>query len=219
MNETGNPENAGHTVTVTGTGTVSAAPDHFHINIGIEAQRGTVRQAYADASAALNAVQATLLSLNVPRDAIGSTALDVRAETRWKDGSAPEVTGYTVSSTLTVQLRYDGAAEDVIAAVVDTGNDSVRLNGLAPALTDPTAAHDAARAVAFSDARRAAELYAGLAGRSLGAAVTITEGVAQFAGPMPGLQRAMAASADSSLRIEPGQSNISAAVTVTWELL
>ena len=214
MNDTTTPD----TVTVSGHGSVSAAPDQFHINIGIEAQRGTVREAYADAAAALNAVQARLISLNVARDAISSTALDVRAETRWKDGSAPEVTGYTVSSMLTVLLRYGEGAEDVIAAVVDSGNDHVRLNGLSPTISDPAAARDAARAIAWSEARRAGELYAGLAGRTLGAVRTITEDQPQLPGPLRMANFALASSTDASMTIEPGQSSISAAVTVTWEL-
>ncbi|MGA7205058.1 MAG: SIMPL domain-containing protein, partial [Specibacter sp.] len=161
---------AGHanTITVSGHGTVAAAPDYFHINVGIEAQRATVKEAYAAAGSALNAVQARLLERNVARDAISSSTLDVRVESRWQDGVGSITTGYTVSSTLTVMLRYDEAAEDTIAAVVDTGNDCVRLNGLSPAISDPAAAQDAARALAWANARDAADLYAQLAGRSVG---------------------------------------------------
>ena len=207
-----------NTITVTGRGSVSAAPDHFTINIAIEALRPTVKEAYAAATEAMNAVQETLLGLAVPRERIGSSALDVRAETRWQDGVGSIVTGYTVWSNLSVLLRYDGAAEDVIAAVVNTGNNSIRLNGLTPAITDPTAAQDAARTVAWADAHRAAALYAQLAGKSLGPVVSIAEGQHQFSGPAPIMARAMMASADSAMKIEPGQSTLEATVTVTWTL-
>ncbi|MCQ9165668.1 SIMPL domain-containing protein [Arthrobacter sp. STN4] len=215
MGETTTPD----AVTLTGQGTVPAAPDQFHINVGIEAQRGTVRAAYAAATEALNAVQARLLALQVPPGAVSSTALDVRVDTRWQDRAAPVVTGYTVSSTLNVLLRYDDGAEDVIAAVVDSGNDSVRLNGLTPALSDATAAQDAARTLAWADARRAAELYAGMAGRRLGTVRSIAEAGPALPGPKPLFARAAAMSADASMKIEPGQGNVSASVTVTWELL
>ena len=155
-----------NSITVTGQGTVQTAPDFFNINIGIEAQKSTVREAYAAASEALNAVNAKLLSLGVAREVISSSSLDVRVDTRWQEGTGSVVTGYTVSSTLSVALRYDQGAQDVIAAVVDTGNNSVRLNGLTPVVSNPAAAQDAARAVAWADALRAAELYAQLAGRS-----------------------------------------------------
>lgn len=206
-----------NTVTVTGRGTVTAAPDCFHINIGIEAQRATVKEAYAGASEAMNAVQVKLLEHKVAREVISSSTLDVRVETRWQDGIGSIVTGYTVSATLNVLLRYDEGAEEVIAAVVDTGNNSVRLNGLSPALSDPSAAQDAARTAAWADATRAAGLYAQLAGKSLGAVVSITEGQDQGGGPAPVMARAMMVS-DSAMKIEPGQSNVSATVTATWVL-
>lgn len=207
----------GHSITVTGQGTASTAPDLFHINIGIEASQSTVRGAYAQASEALNAVNARLASLGVAREAITSTSLDVRVDTRWQEGSGTIVTGYTVSSTLTAALRYDQGAQEVIAAVVDTGSNSVRLHAMTPVVSDPSAAQDAARRAAWADARRAAELYAQLAGRTLGAVSEVSEGVVRDSTPRPMLARA-AMTTDSSMSIEPGQSNISLAVQVTWQL-
>lgn len=212
------PANTSHTVTVTGLGTVQAVPDYFNITIGIEAARPTVREAYASASAAMNAVNATLLAQDIARDVISSSSLDVRVDTRWQEGSGSVVTGYTVSSTLTVALRYDQGAEDVVAAVVDTGSDSVRLNGMSPVVSDPSEARDAAREVAWADARRAAELYARLAGRQLGAVAHVVEGAGHDDGtPRPMMARA-AMTMDSAMIIEPGQNNVSVAVTATWFL-
>ena len=209
-----NPSNS---ITVTGYGTAHAAPDFFNINIGIEASQPTVRDAYAKASQALNSVNATLLSQSVAQDVISSSSLDVRADTRWQEGTGTVVTGYTVSSTLTVALRYDQGAQDVIAAVVDTGNNNVRLNGLTPVISDPSAAHDAARTLAWADALRAGELYASLAGRTLGALSSVQEGPAHDNTPRPMMVRA-AMSADSAMSIEPGQNSVSLAVQVTWLL-
>ncbi|MEO8220045.1 MAG: SIMPL domain-containing protein [Specibacter sp.] len=204
-------------ITVTGQGTVQTAPDFFNINIGIEAQQATVREAYARASEALNAVNAKLLSLGVAREVISSSSLDVRADTRWQEGTGSVVTGYTVSSTLSVALRYDQGAQDVIAAVVDTGNNNVRLNGLTPVLANPAAAQDAARAIAWADALRAAGLYAQLAGRSLGAVKSVLEGAVHDGAPRP-MMAFQTKSTDSSMAIEPGQSTVSMSVQVTWQL-
>ena len=206
-----------NTVTVTGQGTAHAVPDYFNINIGIEAARATVREAYASASAAVNSVNSTLLSMDVAREVISSSSLDVRVDTRWQEGTGSVVTGYTVSSTLTVALRYDQGAEDVVAAVVDTGSDSVRLNGMSPVVSDPSAAQDAARAVAWAEARRAGELYAELAGRSLGGVARVVETPGHDGTPRPMMALA-AMGRDSAMAIEPGHSDVSLAVTVTWFL-
>ncbi|ALV44807.1 hypothetical protein MB46_04045 [Arthrobacter alpinus] len=208
---------AADTVTVTGQGTVSTTPDFFTISIGIEAAQPTVRAAYSRASEALNAVNSKLLSLGVGREAMSSSSLDVRADTRWQDGTGTVVTGYTVSSTLTVSLRYDAGAQDIIAAVVDTGNNNVRLHGMTPVVSDPSAAQDEARAAAWADARRAAEVYAQLSGRALGPVSQISEGIVHDSAPRPMKARAVMAM-DSSMAIEPGQSDVAMAVQVTWLL-
>lgn len=206
-----------NTVTVTGQGTVQTAPDFFTITIGIEAAQPTVRAAYSQASEALNAVNSKLQSMGVGRESVSSSSLDVRADTRWQEGTGTVVTGYTVSSNLTVSLRYDKGAEDIIAAVVDTGNNNVRLNGMTPVVSDPSAAQDAARAAAWADARRAAELYAQLAGQTLGAVSQISEGTVNDSIPRPMKARAVMA-IDSSMAIEPGESKVAMAVQVTWLL-
>ncbi|PYI37377.1 SIMPL domain-containing protein [Arthrobacter psychrolactophilus] len=205
-------------ITVSGHGLVQTTPDYFTINLGIEATQATVREAYAQAEEALNAVSATLLAQGVARELISSSALNVRVETRWQEGSGSVVTGYTVSSTLAVSLRYDQSAEDVIAAVVDTGNNNVRITGLTPVVSDPTSAQDAARAVAWTDARRAAELYAHLAGRSLGEPSQIIEGQISDSAPRPMMARAEMTLQSSPMAIEPGQSSITMTVQVTWLL-
>lgn len=207
-----------HSITVTGQGSAQAAPDHFNINIGIEASQPTVRDAYARASAAVNAVTGVLLSKGVEQKAISSTSLDVRVDTRWQEGSGTIVTGYTVSSTLTVPLGYGKDTEEIIGAIVDTGNNNVRLNGLTPVVSDPSAAQDAARTAAWSDALRAAELYARLAGRTLGGVSGLVEVNAAQGGPRPMMARA-AMSADSAMSIAPGQSDVAIAVQATWLLV
>ncbi|MHA7177142.1 SIMPL domain-containing protein [Arthrobacter sp. Sr24] len=206
-----------NSITVTGHGTAQSAPDFFTINIGIEASQPTVRDAYSQAGEALNAVNAKLQTLGVERTAISSSTLDVRVDNRWQEGVGTVVTGYTVSSTLSVSLRYDQGAQDIVAAVIDVGNNNVRLNGMSPVVSDPSEAQDKARAAAWADARRAAELYAQLAGRTLGALDNVYEGNISSSGPRPMMARA-AMVMDSSMSIEPGQSEITISVQITWLL-
>ncbi len=206
-------------ITVIGRGTAQTSPDQFNINIGIEASRPTVRESYAQASGAMNAVQQKLLSLGVSRESITSSSLDVRVDTRWQEGLGTVVTGYTVSSTLNVPLRYDQGPEEVLAAVVESGNNSVRINGLTPLVSNPSAAEDAARSAAWADARRAAELYAQLAGRTLGAVHTVMDGNIPAGGPRPMMARAALSTMDATMPIAPGQSEIIIAVQVTWLLV
>ncbi|WP_125611586.1 SIMPL domain-containing protein [Specibacter cremeus] len=205
-------------ITVTGHGAATSEPDRFTINIGIECRRGTVKDAYAAAGTALTNVRASLLTLAVPQDLIGTSALNVRAETRWQEDTGPIVTGYTVSSTLAVTLDYGSSGPDVIAAAIDAGGNDVRLNGLTPVVSDRSDAVDAARALAWADASHAADFYAELAGRRLGAALSITEGL-DDGGTPPAPILARAAKFQSMVPVDPGQSTVTATITVTWQLL
>lgn len=206
-------------ITATGQGTARAVPDHFTINIGIEASQPSVREAYAKASAAVVAINAVLLSNGVEQVSVSSTSLNVRVETRWQEGTGNIVTGYTVSSTLNVPLGYGKDAEELIAAVVDTGNNSIRLNGLTPVVSDASAAQDAARAGAWAEARRAAEQYASLSGRTLGEVVNVIEGAVPLGGPRPMMARAVSMSSDSlAMPMMLGESDVMIDVQVTWLL-
>jgi uncharacterized protein len=218
MSESANTASAAHQITVTGHGAVNAQPDYFHINIGIEARRDTVKAAYAAAADAITAIQQRLADLSVARDVVGTEALDVRAEVRWEEGKTSMITGYVVTTSLNVMLRYDQAAQDIIAAAVDAGGDAVRINGLRPAVSDFSVAQDAARAVAWADAVRTGEMYAALAGRTLGAATKITEMQLQGMIPMGTMARAVSKDS-SSIPVEPGQHSITATVEVTWQLM
>lgn len=207
------------TVTVTGRGSVQTVPDSFNITIGIEASRPTVREAYSQAGAALAAVSAKLLSLGVVRETMSSSSLDVRVDSRWQEGMGTVVTGYTVTSTLAVTLRYDQGADEIVAAVVDVGHNSVRLNGMNPVVSDPTAAQEAARAAAWVDARRSAEQYAHLAGRELGSVLEISEGQLRDTGPTPLFARAAMTVEAAPLPLEAGNSTVSILVRSTWQLI
>lgn len=207
------------TVTTTGQGSATAVPDSFSITVGIEVSRPAIRAAYSQAGAALAAVRTTLLEAGVARESISSTSLDVRVDTRWQDGVGTVVSGYTVGSTLAVTLRHDGGADAIVAAVVDAGDNNVRLHGMRPVVSDLAAPRDAARAAAWADARHAAEQYARLAGRGLGAVLGINEETLREPGPRPMIARAAMTVEAAPLPLEPGQSTISMQVQATWELL
>jgi uncharacterized protein YbjT (DUF2867 family) len=81
-------------------------------------------------------------------------------------------------------------------------------------VADETALHRRAREAAFADARQRAELYASLAGRTLGAVHLVSE---VLAAEGPGPRFAMAAG-DAGLPVQPGAHEVTARLRVTWAL-
>ncbi|HEV7167028.1 MAG TPA: SIMPL domain-containing protein [Micrococcaceae bacterium] len=205
-------------ITVIGHGSASQIPDILTLSIGIEARRASVAEAYGAAGAAMQSVLDRLRDLDVGPQDTTTSSLNIRAESGWQEGLGNVVTGYLVSSSMTVRLSFQVRAREIIAAAVEAGGDDVRLNGLQPSMSDPGPVLEQARANAWKDARTKAEHYAALAGHSLGPVHSVREGDASDLepGPMPAMMRV---SSGSPLPLEAGESTVDAAVTIIWELV
>ncbi len=118
-------------ITVIGHGSASQIPDILTLSIGIEARRASVAEAYGAAGAAMQSVLDRLRDLDVGPQDTTTSSLNIRAESGWQEGLGNVVTGYLVSSSMTVRLSFQVRAREIIAAAVEAGGDDVRLNGLA----------------------------------------------------------------------------------------
>lgn len=209
--------NGGNTVTVTGRGSANQTPDLLTLNIGVEVSRKTLVGAYQDASRSMQSVQRALESANIDRKNSATSGLSLHAETVWQDGKGNVVTGYQCSSTLTVRLGLQEQTQQTIAAIVEAGGNDVRLNGLQPDISDPSAAAEQARTLAWADALHNASHYAELAGRTLGKVLTIAESFERGNGPIT--MRAASFASSDSMPIEAGEKAVTASVTASWELV
>lgn len=207
-----------NTVTVTGRGAASQAPDTLTLNIGVEVVRNTLTEAYQDAARSMQSVQRALDTLDVARKDSTTSGLSLRAETSWQEGKGNLVTGYNCSSTLNVRLSYESGAQQAIAAIVEAGGNDVRLNGLEPSISDPGEVAEQARTLAWADAARNAAHFAQLSNRRLGRVLSIEENQGASPNP-PRMARMEKASFAVSMPIEAGESSVGASITVTWELV
>lgn len=205
----GKPES----VTVTGTGTVRAAPDGLRLDIGVETHDVSVDAALRKANEAMAAVQGSLLGSGVDQDDLRTTSLGIRTE---HDRSGRTLSGYVVTHGLDVRLRDVSAAGAVIAAAAGAGGEAVRVSGLRFDLSDDAVLVEQARSMAVEDARRSAQTLAAAAGREVGRAMRITEGAA--GGPVPVRARMMAAEAAGPVPVAAGAHEVSITVTVEWAL-
>jgi uncharacterized protein YggE len=193
------------TLTVTGTGTVSAAPDQAEMSFGVETRRPTAQAAVAANGDAMRKVIAAL------RQAGGR-----ELTTQWvsvypytsQDGS---VQGYAASNGVSAVSDVEGAPA-LIDAAAAAGANQVSGPGLTAANADMLYRQALAKAV--DDARARADVLAKAAGRPLGPITAIVEGGAQ---PVPAYDRAQAA-VSSPTPIEPGQQETTATVSVTFAL-
>jgi uncharacterized protein YggE len=187
-------QDGGSSITVPGSGEISAAPDTARFSVGVTSEAASAGEAVKANSSAVQRVLEALAAAGVPDKDVQTRSFTVypvyadrSAETR------PRITGYRVTNQVAVEVsgieRVGGVLDRVVAAGAN------EIGGIAFALADPTKLQDEARRRALADARRRAEVYATAAGRRLGALLRLQEGGARGPGPLPGVRMAEMAAA------------------------
>lgn len=116
-----------NTVTVSGHGSASQAPDTLTLTIAVEVNRPSLTSAYEDTAGTMHAVQEALRS-KAPKAVSNTSGLSLRSETVWQEGKGTTITGYSCSSILSVCLPYGEEHQDAqqaIAAVVSAGGETM----------------------------------------------------------------------------------------------
>lgn len=210
-------EEAPRRLVVTGNGEASGRPDLARISTGVVVQADTASAALAENTRAMSAVLDQLAASGVAEADVQTsqfavTPLYERVE-RAQQSQPPRIVGYQVSNQVTVQVRDLDRLGATLDALVGAGAN--QLNGLSFEIADPKPLLEQARDAAVADARAKAERYATAAGVTLGRVLSIEEGGVHVPRPMMRAAEAMAASA---VPIAPGESEISASVTMVFAI-
>lgn len=206
------------TIAATGTGTAEAVPDLLTLSVGVECRREHVAAAYNEAGTLSASLSSVLRQHGVANADIRTSGLNVRADLVWQEGHGQTVSGYVASSLLTVRLRNVSESGEIIAAAIAAGGNDVRLHGLELSFAESSDVEARAREAAWNDALTTAKHYAGLAGTELGSVVSLSQQPATSL-PIPlSMAKIERTQATDSLRVEAGESSVSAVVNVVWEL-
>ena len=172
-------------ILVTGEGRLSVKPDLAVLNIGVEARAETVSQARSDAAEAMSRVVAAVKTFGLSDADIQTTSFSIRPEYQYeeveRDGSfvsRRKLVGYVVGNLASIKVRDLDAVGSVIDDVAEAGGDLARINGISFTVEDPEPFMEELRGEAFEEARAKAEQLAGLAGVTLGQALSISESAA-----------------------------------------
>jgi len=204
---------AKRTVSVTGTGTASAAPDVVRVDLRIGHDAADVAAALTGASRGIAAVGSVVRASGVADADIRT--LDASVGQRYDQTGSP--VGFTAQQRLRVTVRRLDAVGDILAAAAGAVGNALLVDQVALDVSDRSSGLKDARDAAFADARGKAEQFAGLSAARLGSVLTVSEGGAT---PFPG-SRGMAFAARemaAAMPVEGGDLDITVAVTVTWEL-
>lgn len=130
----------------------------------------------------------------------------------------PEITGYSISQSVSVKIRDFSKISDLLGGVVERGANSV--SQISFTTDDPTSLKQKAREEAIAKAKEQAKSIAKAAGFRLGRLVNVGEGNMGFPTPMPyGIGGTVAEDkAVPGPTIEPGSQEVSIQVTLTYEI-
>lgn len=205
-------------ITVRGTGIVTAKPDMVNLQVGVQAQKSTLSDAQAEASASMDAIMKQLKDAGIDDKDISTAQYSVEPVTNYQDNQPPQVTGFRVTNILNVKIRDISKASTLIDSLVKSGANTIY--GVSFGFSDPSALMNQAREQAMNDARSKAAQLAGLASVTLGAPIAIEDlGQSVPPTPIPMSTLRSALSSDASVpQITPGQQQVQVDLNVVYAI-
>ena len=194
------------TITVTGDGTVDAAPDRASFDFGVTTNGGTAGEALSRNSAHAHSIVTALRKAGIAGSDIQTTQVSLWPQT---SSSGTQIIGYQASNSVQVTAAL-GKSGALVDAAVRAGANNVGGPNLDVA--DKSALYNQALKQALQDAKGKAQAIAVGAGVTLGSLLKVHEGGS--AAPMPMFAQDRAAAL--SVPIEAGTQHIQASVTVTY---
>ena len=197
-------------ITVTGTGSAKAVPDVAEWSFGVRSEAESAAAAMRDNAAVAKRLIEALKNAGIKGDDLRTESVSLYPQ---QDEMGRNIIGYSASNTVHATMPISKAGSVIDKAVAAGANE---IYGPNLRVSDSDDQYAQAVDAAFDDARARAEAVARKAGLSLGRPIAIVEGGG--GGPTPYYERAALAEGGADVAIEPGQQEIQAVLTVTFEI-
>ena len=205
------------TVSVSGTGAVSAEPDRVVVRLGVETRADAANEALSQNSEQMQAVVDALTEAGIPAEDIQTQAVRLEPEYESPEREPGQVqqrqlVGYLASNIVEASSDDLGGIGTLLDTAVQAGAN--RVEGIRFEVSNPSEVLTQAREIAWQDAEQKAQQLADLAGAELGDVLSINESTR---GPRPVYLRG-AVEQEAAAPVEPGTESIEVDLQVTWAL-
>jgi hypothetical protein len=203
-------------ISVTGEGEASGAPDQAEVSAGVQILADTVIEATRENQSIIEKIMAALDEQGIPPEKIRTSDYSIWAEQNYQEPRQNRISGYRVSNIVNVKIDNIETVGDVLAAVTNAGANSI--HGIQFGVKDTAALEQQARKAAMADARAQAEALASLAGVQLGEVLSIST---SYSGgpPRPMMARSYEmADAAAAPGISPGQQSFTVQVHASFAI-
>ncbi len=217
-------ERGPRTVTVSAMGSVQREPDRAIVMLAVESQAASAQQAAQTNAELMTRVIAAVREAGVPERQIRTVNYDLQPVYAQHDPREPRtepyeprIVAYRAHNMVRVEIDEVERAGAVIDAALSAGAN--RVDGIHFALRDPDAAYAEAVEAAVTKARAQATAAARAAGQQLGQPLSIQVGGGGVPMPMPMYRGAAMDMEAAATPVQGGTLDVSASVTVTYELI
>ena len=198
---------------VQGEGKASVAPDKATIVLGVQTRDASAAIAAEENARQMNETITALLAAGIAESEIQTSGYTLGTEPQdvpVTAGEKQKAPVFLSSNTVTVNLNNTADVGRVLDAAVSAGSNSIQE--VTFDLQNPGPQRDQALTMAILDAQRKAMVAAKAAGVKLGRVLEISEGYGYVAAA------SRSAAFDVATPILPGKMEITASVTVTYEI-
>lgn len=209
------------TISVSGTGTVTASPDTADIYFGVESRNADLSVAQDEVSQSAETLTSTLTENGVAADDIQTAAYEIMPVNEYDDdGNFESVDHYLVTLAVKVTVRDIEQVGTLLDQGVTAG--ATYVGSISFYVDDPAPYMSQAREAAVNDARSKADEYARLSGAIITGVYTLEE----TSSPAPVAQEyyledtVMAADAEAgrSVPVSPGTTEIVVTINVVYSI-
>ena len=206
------------TFAVSGEGRVTMIPDIAVTSIGVTAQGNSVSKVQSEINAKINAVTAAIKRTGVDAKDIKTSYYGISPMYDYANGGQ-RITGYQANTNLSVKIRKIDDVNAVIDAATTQGANEI--GGVSFDVDDKTKAENQARQLAVEDAKSKAESAAKAAGFRLGRVINYSEGGGSMPRPVmyDAAKSVPIAGGGAPTQVEPGSSDITVTVSLSYEIL
>jgi len=198
---------------VQGEGKTSASPDKATIVLGVQTKNASAASAAAENAWMMNKTINALLESGIAENEIQTSSYSLGTEPQNEQVTSKELQQaplFMASNTVTVNLNNTVEVGRVLDAAVSAGTNSIQE--VTFDLQNPRQQRDQALTAAIEDAQRKAVVAAQAAGVKLGQVLEISEGYGYVGGA------SRSAAFDAATPIMPGKMEVTASVTMTYEI-
>lgn len=206
------------TIDIVGEGKVSAQPTLAEVNLGLYSEGRDIPATQEDNAKKVNAIIAALKGMGIAEADMQTSNYSISPRYEYVDGRQ-NIIGYSVSQNLSIKVRNLSQVGAVVSRAGELGSNQV--NGVNFTIDEPSMIEQAARKEAIDDAEKKALELA----KSLGVRLVRVVGFSESTPGTPVPMYAYRAELDAAQsappvapEIQPGQLDVKATVTVTYEI-